>query len=224
MKERPILFNGDMVRAILDGRKTQTRRPMKEQPHEGSKFHGMVQCFGELRALFWCEGQPSNYGTPLPMHVGDRLWVKETFGFSRQCDDVNEQERVVVYKACEPFHLTDAGVDRLKRCNSGCLMQPNHYVGTPSRWTPSIHMPRWASRIDLEITRVWVERVQDITEEDAESEGVDLRKLCGCQDGCLTCDDRSPRIVFRDLWQSIYGTWDANPFVWAYEFRRINEK
>lgn len=214
MKERSILFkqphSDEMIRAILNGRKTQTRRPMKEQPHEGSKFHGMVQCFGELRALFWCEGQPSNYGTPLPMHVGDRLWVRETFGFSRQCDDVNEQERVVVYKACEPFHLTDAGVDRLKRCNSGCLMQPNHYVGTPSLWTPSIHMPRWASRIDLEITRVWVERVQDITEEDAKREGC---RLWG--------EFSDPYLWYRDLWQSIYGTWDANPWVWAYEFRRV---
>lgn len=233
MKERPILFNGDMVRAILDGRKTQTRRPMKEQPHEGSKFHGMVQCFGELRALFWCEGQPSNYGTPLPMHVGDRLWVKETFGFSRQCDDVNEQERVVVYKACEPFHLTDAGVDRLKRCNSGCLMQPNHYVGAPSRWTPSIHMPRWASRIDLEITRVWVERVRDMegmnaADSDALKEGVNKIHHEGGNYYYSAFRNHphpqnwtDPFLAFKELWQSIYGTWDSNPWVWAYEFRRI---
>ena len=198
MKERSIMFKqphaNEMVRAILDDRKTQLRVPMKEQPHEGSKFHGMVQCFGELRALFWCEGQPSNYGTPLPMHVGDRLWVKETW----RCRGGREYE----YQKHQPSIMYCAEAEPVEAiCNE---------------WRPSIHMPRWASRIDLEITRVWVERVQDITEEDVWKEG--WQSLAWIQDknGGL-CKFAH----WGEYWNSIYGTWDANPWVWVYEFRRI---
>lgn len=83
-------------------------------------------------------------------------------------------------------------------------------------WRPSIHMPRWASRIDLEITRVWVERVQDITDFNAFQEGVksEAGRITGPY--CM-----SFKQGFYNLWQSIYGTWDANPWVWVYEFRRI---
>ena len=202
MKERPILFTGEMVRAILDGRKTQTRRLVKPQPHEGSKLWGMIQHDGEPRALFWCEGQPSNYGTPLPMHVGDRLWVRETWSWS----GVAAHHQMVLWRADREYS------DEERR----------RWI-----WRPSIHMPRWASRIDLEITAVRVDRVQDITEEDAKAEGVEsgiwereAQLLAGATDA-----DDEDIVSFRDgfgfLWQSIYANWDANPWVWVYEFRRI---
>jgi len=156
MKERPILFSGPMVRAILDGRKTQTRRPVKPQP-----FVATPSMFDVSKCPI---GQP-----------GDRLWVRETW--------TKNTNGVVWYRADR--HPIAGGL-----------------------WRPSIHMPRWASRITLEITRVWVERVQDIMEDGAIREGM------------VRVDRCSPFQMFRDTWQSIYGTWDANPWVWAVEFRR----
>lgn len=220
MKERPILFNGEMVRAILDGRKTQTRRPVKPQPPADidSLHHGRLaslapyklldddynpQGFGfeDGRGQFW----KSPFGT-----VGDRLWVRETTCIApRRFAEPDETcvtdsggfKRYVSYKADR--HSEDAMRDyNLK-------------------WTPSIHVPRWASRIDLEITRVWVERVQDITEEDAKKEGVKVGEDRSYSFAEHSLKYEPHKDAFRDLWQSIYGTCAANPWVWAYEFRRI---
>jgi len=187
MKEHPILFNSEMVRAILDGRKTQTRRLVKPQP--------------------WWVADPSvPFSTPdadpkgiikSPFGtVGDRLWVRETWG------------QVSFGK---PHHSLD------------CFYRADGDSSRVLKWHPSIHMPRWASRINLEITAVRVERVQDITEEDAIKEGVN--------GGCLNCGVKAPcgcsmpRPDFRDgfafLWQSIYDNWDTNPWVWVYTFRRV---
>ncbi len=202
MKERPILFNGEMVRAILDGRKTQTRRPVKPQPV-------FVNSLGI--PFFAMGGGPVDYRNAPLGTIGDRLWVRETWGLMSYHDttywcgysikDVSEAE------LREQFLVEHAANWNL----------PNE----SAYWRPSIHMPRWASRITLEITGVRVERVQEISDDDAESEGVDLRRMCGCVEGCATCDDRSPSEVFRDLWQSIYANWDANPWVWVYQIRRI---
>lgn len=223
MKERPILFNGDMVRAILEGRKTQTRRPVKPQPPADidSLHHGKLaslapyklldddynpQGFGfeDGRGQFW----KSPFGT-----VGDRLWVREAWGvFTGHYDPL--------YIPVAVRYFADSEVRAVNLSHAHA-----NYFGvsqTCSRKRPSIHMPRWASRIDLEITRVWVERVQDITEEDAKAEGVipdDYEGYEHPDNPTLSC--AAHRYSFRDLWQSIYGTWDANPFVWAYEFRRI---
>jgi len=188
MKERPILFNGEMVRAILDGRKTQTRRLVKPQPRVVHSIHSDASITTNRIFRKGDQRIHSPFGT-----IGDRLWVRETFS----C-----MERKPV-AGCEVAYRADG---------ESLVWEP---------WTPSIHMPRWASRINLEITGVRVERVQEISDDDAESEGVDLRRLCGCVEGCATCDDRSPSEVFRDLWQSIYANWDANPWVWVYEFRRM---
>lgn len=216
MRERPILFSAPMVRAILDGRKTQTRR-ISKWPGGTHRMH--------------CP-----YGVP-----GDRLWVRETFGFSHQDDDINRTERVVFYPAGGPMHLTDAGVDRLKRCRSGVLMQPNHFVRSPQRMRPSIHMPRWASRLLLEVVDARVERLQAISEMDAIAEGIE-RMPCSCspterRDRCWHSphgthfrdyseppgfDCVSPSFSFRTLWESINGAdaWSANPWVWVVSFRR----
>ena len=191
MKERPILFSGPMVRAILDGRKTQTRRPIRSLRHPYGHLlgpEGVAREFNAKTESIRCPlGQP-----------GDRLWVRETW--------TKTQFGKAVYKADSK--------------DSDGFVWPSVAADVDDvLWRPSIHMPRWASRITLEITRVWVERVQDITEEDAMKEGC-IRELkpdgsVGWGAGLVEARD-----AFRDLWQSIYGTWDANPWVWAVEFRR----
>lgn len=192
MKERPIVFNGETVRAILDGRKTQTRRPYK----------GVSPTFYPS-ASGGCWGLPIGEKQKAPLGtVGDRLWVRETFYWEEGSDKTIEQ---VAYRASNEM--------------------PPQVKAMGCRWTPSIHMPRWASRIDLEITRVWVERVQDITEEDAKAEGIvesEIGRLASRVLANYKMQTRAPAILqFAELWKSIYGTWDANPWVWAYEFRRI---
>lgn len=198
MKERPILFNGDMVRAILDGRKTQTRRMVKFPINADPRYVTLTRMrdgFADgVRPVFGAPDEPNWFSVKSPFGtVGDLLWVRETFS----C-----MERKPV-AGCEVAYRADG---------ESLVWEP---------WTPSIHMPRWASRVTLEITGVRVERVHEISGDDAESEGVDLRRLCGCVEGCATCDDRLPSEVFRDLWQSIYANWDANPWVWVHEFRRV---
>lgn len=173
MKERPILFSGEMVRAILDGRKTQTRRVIKPQ--------------GEPYTIEDVDVLKCPYGIP-----GDRLWVRETFADLRGMGFGHKW----AYRADTP---EGSESDRIR-------------IGYGVRWKPSIHMPRWASRITLEITDIRVERVQDITYIDAKAEGVEYEK--GYTD---------PREAFATLWNSInakrdYG-WAMNPWVWIIEFK-----
>jgi len=206
MKQRPILFNADMVRAVLDGRKTQTRRIIREQPEVIPKEdeHG--------KPGFWI---PFNAGKTMvrndDMHIacpfglkGDRLWVRETFRVHSRATDV----ATLVYKASEQQSWTQQ-THRvpIEKCNKPAVVDT---------WTPSIHMPRWASRITLEITGVRVERLRDLSEEDAKSEGV-IPPAGGVLPGW------EHRINFRDLWMSIYGAdnWEANPWVWVVEFKRV---
>ena len=166
--DKPILFSSPMVRAIQDGRKTQTRRVVKPPPREW---------FGKE----WIEAK---YKCPYP--VGTRLWVRETFHHGTKDD--------IIYKA-------DG--------DSGYL-----------KWTPSIFMPRWASRINLEVTATRAERLQEISEEDAKAEGCLLY-----YDAPNRVDRRHPKYSenFHTFWDSINGKkypWRANPWVWRYEFRR----
>jgi hypothetical protein len=200
MKRHGMIFNAEMVRAILDGRKTQTRRMVKPQPPEGSQLWGMPKVWDNKRNLiFWREGDRSNYGKPLPIEVGDIIWVRETWS----------------------------------KLPSGNLWYraDNHPIND-GWWTPSIHMPRWASRIDLEVTAVRVERVQEISEEDAKKEGVESVKYGNetfwkaygsnpLPEGGELVATRDAKRSFGCLWQSIYANWDANPWVWVYEFRRV---
>ncbi|ECG5956127.1 hypothetical protein E1630_08715 [Salmonella enterica subsp. enterica serovar Baguida] len=187
-----------MVRAILEGRKTQTRRPVKFpliDKNMGCELAGN-ELAGELAAHnYW----NSPYGKP-----GDRIWVRETFRVHSRATDV----ATLVYRASvrnswtEQTHRVPVAV-----CNKQV---------TPDKWTPSIHMPRWASRITLEITDVRVERLRDLSEEDAKSEGI-IPSAGGVLPGW------EYRINFRDLWMDIYGTdnWEANPWVWVIEFKRV---
>lgn len=195
--ERPLLLSGAMVRAILDGRKTQTRRVAKE-------FAGRPGLDAILKRF------PNQQGCPCGQ-PGDRLWVRETF--QRFSDDGE-----MLYKA-DP--AGSEAMSELKR--DECL---------EARWRPAIHMPRWASRILLEITGVRVERLQDISEADALAEGIE--SLTG--DKTIYHWDfpkprppyavsgyKSARDAYKELWVEINGreSLDANPLVWVIEFKRV---
>ncbi len=202
--ERPIIFSGTDVRAILDGRKTQTRRIVKPQPPATHQFSGW--CIATTRrkdegGAVWRAGEDGvrlidphrancPYGQP-----GDRLWVRETWAEHPDFPGC----RYAIYRAdpeCE--YDTD-------------------------RWRPSIHMPRWASRITLEVTEVRAERLQDISEGDAMAEGapLELAPIDYVRLGAVA----SRRGGFIRMWEQINGagSWDANPWVWCVEFKKIEE-
>lgn len=213
MKERGMIFNAEMVNAILSGRKTQTRRIMKVQP--GTPEFGLRRIIESSKAnengmYFWSQDDACGikarskpflfpYG-----EVGDRIWVRETFRVHSRATDV----ATLVYRAS----VRNSWTEQTHRVPVAVCNKP----ATPEKWTPSIHMPRWASRITLEITDVRVERLRDLSEEDAKSEGI-IPSAGGVLPGW------EYRINFRDLWMDIYGTdnWEANPWVWVIEFKRV---
>ena len=195
-REKPILMSAPMVRAILDGTKTQTRRVIKPQPVEGVyKYDGMTPTFAWRDEINTCRpawpdvmNSYSPYGQP-----GDRLWVRETWR------DLNG----VQYRADTDSHGPVDG--------SADAESPN--------WRPSIFMPRALSRITLEITDVRVQRVQEISMHDAMDEGVGFPKYSQFEQGSHLVG------AFRDLWESINAKrgydWASNPWVWALTFKRI---
>lgn len=259
MKERPILFNGDMVRAILDGRKTQTRRVMKIQPSANfspmnmaleldynARWYtpGVVDKDGYLqpakKQVFGVADEDAGYACPLGAVV-DRLWVRETFATLGNEDGcpIDWNENLVKGGGPEAARIYRASCEQ-KVGNYGLWTIPDiadwkphtwnvQYEGS---WVPSIHMPRWASRILLEITAVRVERLTDISEEDAKAEGVgsatwfaangvpeDKWESLG-EHGALQSSHINR---FATLWESIYGaeSWQANPWCWVIEFKRV---
>ena len=210
MKERPIIFSAPMVRAILAGTKTQTRRVVKPQPadvallprrwSDAMRRRDSPDMYGNdgltLEAVPMADGSWGQcrcpYGQP-----GDRLWVREAW--SR-----DEEDGALFYRA-------DVGTG-----NEADDWQRNIDDGASGyRWKPSIHMPRWASRILLDVTAVRVERLQDISDEDSLAEGI-YPTSTGLYPG-------SPRAAYQKLWEQINGpgAWDANPWVWVVEFRRV---
>jgi hypothetical protein len=250
MKERPILFNAKMVRAILDGSKTQTRRVVKHKKDEPPAWATFAQPMSNLQAdgsckesnfFRWSEEQaegkplislrrwPGNgpdlvydwYAIPCPYgQVGDRLWVRETF---REGCTYGGDYRTVQYLSTKTAHVGDKDhpVRHVMAQMYGIADSRSHSIVEGGSWRPSIHMPRWASRITLEITGVRVERLQDISDEDAKSEGatraldpIDFVRL-----GAIA----NHKTGFQILWESINGheSWDANPWVWVIEFKRV---
>lgn len=202
VKERPILFSAPMVRAILEGRKTVTRRAMKHQPPEGHKWCGWIvdsTCTKEIGAASWGESSGPlqrnsvyarcPYGKP-----GDRLWVRETWarvGIAQAPD-----QEWVVYR--ESDNRTDYG----------------------GPWKPGIHMFRRDSRILLEITEVRVERLQDISRADIRAEGLQCPPELASDDVSPNYRDWYPA-AWRELWDSTGGNWSSNPWVWVVEFKRV---
>ncbi|CAN0154816.1 unnamed protein product [Ectocarpus sp. 12 AP-2014] len=208
LKERPILFNGDMVRALLDGRKTQTRRVIKSPPPEGC---GLIEVgtFAPIVIDQKGEQQPGpdtfgafsecgEWGLKCPYgQPGDRLWVRENFLHLIHGD---EPESGVKYCASIDSRST------------GSSKNPGYWW----RKRPSIHMPRWASRITLEIVSVRVERLQEVTLGDICKEGIarSIYEFIPATDGFR---------VWRGLWESINGaeSWASNPWVWVVEFKCV---
>lgn len=234
MKERGMLFSAPMVLALLNGTKTQTRRIVKPQPMEedgqiyggkifGPEMYEPATCdkHGELvpgPEIFGIYTEDGDWGVKFPYgQPGERLWVRETWAIHPK------DEKVV----------------------SNCAFRADgDFIGC-AKWAPSIHMPRWASRIDLEITGVRAERLQDISEADAAAEGIapnwigsDLTGWIPEEHGYLPHDTddegRVPGVDIYDdcwtakrcyqrLWESLNGagSWDVNPWVWVVAFERI---
>jgi hypothetical protein len=217
-KERPILFSAPMVRALLDGSKTQTRRVVKPQPPEGTTsvavYHHPNDRDGRPR--FWSLGpDPDAHGAtdhlqpdwalPCPYgSVGERLYVRETWQHSNCPLGPFDEDCSVFYRA---DYMDDPhGPDGEK--------SPE---GRYRSWKPAIHMPRAASRINLEITAVRIERLRDIGEGDAKAEGALIESEVGGVLGASYVKG------YRSIWEEIngVGSWVANPWVWVVEFRRI---
>lgn len=223
MKERPILFSAPMVRAIINSTKTQTRRIVKPQPEAGEKFFSLdiaLNMYGEpsgLAAWFLDSNEGGlppvfcPYGQP-----GDRLWVRETF-MHEPADYCWEASVSIPCRPASTVYRADF---------------PDSVPG--EGWKPSIHMPRNLSRITLEVTRVRVERLQDISEADCVAEGISISSAARRSDACYgiyeclmpdgkTNFNDSAYALYRRLWESINGpgSWEANPWVWCIEFRRV---
>lgn len=215
LKERPILFSAPMVRALLAGTKTQTRRvvklaslkPSRSAPYEWelTECNGDVTCYTAAQLV----EKKCPYGRP-----GDRLWVREAFALAPACSDPDpdfEDDWHVVYRASE------SDPDAKWIGEDGIAVSP---------WKPSIHMPRWASRITLAITEVRVQRLHDLTEEEARAEGVERHDDDGVTYyGPLNNGHACARVEFERLWNEINGadSWVANPWVWAISFKRVEE-
>ena len=236
VRERPILFSGPMVRAILEGRKTQTRRPVKGEPQvrlldrvRGDfPFHKINACAGIHAARLNKHGAVSvladdrenelgvkpgefewlcPYGAP-----GDRLWVRETWRLQfTGRDTIWEFPDGATMKRDLPDDA-DTHAKRLIQTGRG-------------GWRPSIHMPRWASRLTLEVVRVRVERLDVISEADAIAEGV-YPLPAGTDDDAEHFDASDHRTAYLSGWDSMYARkpelqWKANPWVWVVEFKRV---
>lgn len=217
MKERPILFSGPMVRAILEGRKTMTRRVVK--PEGAHYLFPFLDLPGNQTGEWaWCS---SSHVVGKHIHcpygqVGDRLWVRENF-----CPIYPQDPH---YNGGRPIEY-----DYAATYQHGYRL--GDLIGEKKKWKPSIHMPRIASRILLDITGVRVERLHEISEADAQAEGVERvvagvgwRRYCDPDSeevGVPPCGDA--RRSFRSLWKLINGdeSWNANPWVWVVEFKRV---
>ena len=224
VKERPILFNTEMVKAILEGRKTQTRRVVKPQPTTCNDERGghwwpsnavqsMVHVEKELQDYDGIWGGLIDVCNPFG-EKGDCLWVRETFCYGT-IDEFDAEHPLDRYLYVEQTGRVDEDYPVYKQW---CL--ENNAEIDEVAWKPSIHMPRSASRILLEITNIRVERLNEISSEDAKAEGFDYSThpsaiKMGYAIGAKT--------NFRHTWQEIYGTesWDQNPWVWVVEFKVI---
>mgnify|MGYP000935342587 CR=1 FL=1 len=209
MRELPILMSGPLVRATLAGQKTQTRRPIKREnkPTPGFKW---AECLcREIDPIDMpCAACAARF--PGLAAAGDRLWVRETWDWRDWQSMANRKVRIA-------YAADGAQVDTIAPCDW------NPVVYNAARWHPSIHMPRWASRITLPLASVRVERAQDISEADAWAEGYEEHwqrrvKEAGA-DGPLGRPDA--RGWFAMLWDKLYGTWGKNPWVVVYEWGQI---
>lgn len=222
MKEHPILFSAEMVRAILDGGKTQTRRVVKIHPDD----------IPSNNPEFVFQYYKCPYGK-----AGDSLWVRETF--------VIESNYNICDKYDPPFN-DGRPVKHTKDEFNGDYWEQCHYRATDPepelayedcsdpkcRWRPSILMPRWASRINLEIINIRVEKLQNINKKDAIAEGLNrpsISSFSNCYEAWIDnqwISNVDPKYIFSRIWDSIYKKrdygWDKNPWVWVVKFKRLS--
>jgi hypothetical protein len=217
VKERPILFTGAMVRAILDGRKTMTRRVVKREwpPHGGGTSRAFVPRDGKDDFVTFSQPYTDLQGEPIWFYSwgnarrlrcpygapGDRLWVREAFAYSvKDPDSFGEGFSRETHHAVPREGHHGGDWTHYEPDGNGGLVT----TSVKPKWKPGIHMPRWASRLTLDVTAVRVERLQDITEDDARAEGFDSRT------------------AIADAWTAMHGagSWDANPWVWCIQFKR----
>lgn len=217
MADRPIIFSGSMVRALLESRKTMTRRVLKPQPSCGATLEAVFS--GDSGEPLFCQFRNSNgdieKSRSLRRAPGDRLWVRENFAIVpatayRMSDGI---QQIIDPKDAEMAAIYAAGWDR-----------------SIPKWRPSIHMPRWASRLTLIVESVKVERLQNISEADGLAEGC----FKGKATGRVFASEASMRLGggewanardwYADLWRSLHGVdaWAANPWVAAIGFRTVH--
>lgn len=198
MTDRPIIFSAPMVRALLEAHKTQTRRLIKPQPPEGSSLLALFRGEGQDRHVQFIGPSGSiTKSQPVRYAPGDRLWVRESWrtnGDGGRADYLSPsrmQQHSVLYEATREALVLSPDAGKLR---------------------PSIHMPRWASRLTLTVTDVRVQRLQEISLVDAVAEGLSAEPL--------HTENCEPRAAFRELWGSLHGpdAWDANPWVVALTF------
>lgn len=223
MRERPILFSARMIRALLDGRKSQTRRLVKPQPEADEEYGGYHWPARAARSMVTTEEMTafSPYGTR-----GDRLWVREAFAYSVKDPDATNEEYTednydIVYRATQEHDGEWTNYD-----------EDGKQSPVKPKWKPGIHMPRWASRITLEVAKIRVERLWSISEDDAWAEGI--AELDGSLDDAaicraaktLGCSYEDGRATFGALWNSINGertSLASNPWIWVVEFKLVEE-
>ena len=218
VKERPILFNGEMVRAILDGRKTQTRRVIKKQPKGEWAAPGRTMCpFGKIGDRLYVREtvRPKSWGEDYELRLEYKADNATAYPAGSETDKENDQMTAMIDRAIDNIEV--AGYE-FPEDESPVVLPDGVW---PVRWTPSIHAPKWASRIMLEITDIRVERLRNITRADAASEGM-----------CFP-DGERPDWVQRHRWpeENFRTYWDmlskpetdsrANPWVWVIEFKRV---
>ena len=210
---KPIIFSTPMVQAILDGRKTQTRRIIKPQPaKEATQFERFIETvdcglearFGSKNSSAVCDRKPQ-------YKPGDILWVRETWTWLPHWNCESDEAGY-----CR-------GCTKIYKGEHGCFIYKENMPDWEDGWCSPIHMPREAARIFLNVTNVRVERLQDINEEDAKAEGVN-----GIPRSTVLYPNDDYIYPFKQLWNSLnqkrsYG-WDKNPWVWVYEFERISKE
>jgi hypothetical protein len=204
MKAVPMIFNTEMVKALLDGRKTVTRRPVKR-----FGIFNWVVVNGET-GVRWVTDKNNVHQKWLefPTNVGDLIYVRETFATLGHDD----------YQEVSPRNRSEIHEVRYKASERGSIANHHDWEVRGYHWRPSIHMPKWASRLTLKVTDVRIERVQDITDEQANSEGC-WHGIGGGEVDLAV----SPQDHFPTLWESLYGNWNQNPYVWVIEFEVIHK-
>lgn len=200
MKVVPMIFNTDMVKALMAGDKRATRRPVKIDYERGMNVPVVRGRNGEVSVLSFA---PIAGLCPF-VNFGDLIYVRETFRLFNHSDECGCSDYCSCPPSGTPFYFANCGGD------------------SESKWKPSIHMPRAASRLTLKVTDVRVERVQDITEEQAIKEGINKHHQLPAFKSPIGYHT-SPVYAFEELWNSIYGNWEENPYVWVIEFEVIHQ-